>query len=123
VVEVDDDGGFRVMSGDFGASDCGLMVMVRRCDDEAVKASTEWLSLCSAVSAMQAINKFIVDSYADIDRTVSAASQQRQIDLVDFDVALKMLIDLFFGAMTSSQDLTALCNRRDDATFPQQTLP
>lgn len=58
----DDDGGCcRVMSGDFGASDCGLMVMVRRFDDEAVKACTEMLSLCSAVSAMQAINKFIVD--------------------------------------------------------------
>ena len=80
VVDGDDDGGCcRVVSGDFGASDCGLMVMVRRCDDEAVKASTEWLSLCSAVKAMQASNKFIVDIYADIDRTVSAASQQRQI--------------------------------------------
>ena len=59
-----EDGGCccRVMSGDFGASDCGLIVMVRRCDDETVKASTaEWLLLCSAVKAMQASKKFIVD--------------------------------------------------------------
>jgi len=63
VVEGDDDGGgCRVMSGDFGASDCGLIVMVRRCDDETVNAcTTEWLLLCSAVKAMQASKKFIVD--------------------------------------------------------------